>query len=61
MKQNYFVQSPIDKKAVIKRFSKLRCMDFDRADNRWVWLYYGEAKKLKFKKPYSSLSQKAQT
>jgi hypothetical protein len=50
-----------DKKAVIKRFSKLRCMDFDRAGNRWVWLYYGEAKKLKFKKPYSSLSKKAQT
>ena len=49
--------SLFDKEVVIKSFSKLRCMDFDRDGNRWVWLYSGEAKKLKFTKSYSSLSK----
>jgi len=37
------------------RFTNLRCMNYDRAGDRWVWLYDGEAKNLKFSKPYSSI------
>jgi hypothetical protein len=37
------------------RFSNLRCMNYDRAGDRWVWLYDGEAKNLKLSVPYSSI------
>jgi len=37
------------------RFSNLRCMNYDRAGDRWVWLYDGETKNLKFSVPYSSI------
>ena len=47
----------LDNKKVIKIFSKLRCMDFDSEKNRWVWLYYGEAKKIKLNKAYSTISK----
>ena len=30
-------------------FSKLRCMDYDASQRRWVWLYTDEAKSLPFK------------
>jgi hypothetical protein len=30
-------------------FSKLRCMDYDASQRRWVWLYTNEAKSLPFK------------
>jgi len=30
------------------RFSKLRCMEYVAHQNRWVWLYTKEAKRLKF-------------
>ena len=42
-----------DQAAVVKVFSALRCMDDDRDQTRWVWLYHGEAKKLKFHTAYS--------
>src|SRR5712692_1676290 len=42
-----------DQAAVLKVFSKLRCMDEDQDSQRWVWLYHGEAKKLKFHTSYS--------
>ncbi len=45
----------IDKKRLIDRFRQLRCMDFDRVNNRWVWLYSHESKMLKFQKSYSSI------
>lgn len=35
---------------VIKTFNRLQCVDFDPAQDRWVWLYTAEAKKIKFKK-----------
>ncbi len=34
------------------RFSNLSCMNYDRAGDRWVWLYDGEAKNLKLSVPY---------
>jgi hypothetical protein len=40
---------------VLKVFAKLRCLDEDQDNQRWVWLYHGEAKKLKFHKSYSAI------
>ena len=45
----------LDKKRLINRFRRLRCMDFDRDGNRWVWLYQYEAKTLSFQKPYLAI------
>jgi len=45
----------VDKKRLIDRFKQLRCMDLDRTNNRWVWLYSHESKMLKFKKSYQSI------
>lgn len=45
----------VDKKRLIDRFRQLRCMDLDRTNNRWVWLYSHESKMLKFKKSYQSI------
>ena len=44
-----------DQAAVLKTFTKLRCLDDDQDNHRWVWLYQGEAKKLKFHKSYSAI------
>jgi hypothetical protein len=37
------------------RFSNIRCMNYDRSGDRWVWLYDRETKNLKFSVPYSSI------
>jgi hypothetical protein len=47
-----------DQAAVLKTFTKLRCMDDDQDNHRWVWLYHGEAKKLKFHTSYSAIPRK---
>jgi hypothetical protein len=47
-----------DQAAVLHAFAKLRCMDDDRDQERWVWLYHGEAKKLKFHTSYSTIPRK---
>jgi hypothetical protein len=44
-----------EKQKVADTFSKLRCMDYDKSKQRWVWLYAKEAKKLKFARSYSSI------
>jgi len=44
-----------DQAAVLKAFTKLRCLDDDQDNQRWVWLYHGEAKKLKFHKSYAAI------
>jgi len=44
-----------DKNKLLRIFGKLNCMAFDPSNNRWVWLYESEAKKLKFSTPYSSI------
>ena len=36
---------------ILKIFNNLKCMDFDEAKPRWVWLYTGEAAHLGFRKP----------
>jgi hypothetical protein len=40
---------------VLKVFAKLRCLDEDQDNHRWVWLYHGEAKKLKFHTSYAAI------
>jgi hypothetical protein len=47
-----------DQAAVLKVFAKLRCLDEDRDQERWVWLYDGKAKKLKFHTSYSAIPRK---
>ena len=44
--------------AVLKAFAKLRCMDDDQDNHRWVWLYHGEAKKLTFHTSYAAIPRK---
>src|SRR5262245_10682316 len=44
-----------DRAAVLKTFTKLRCLDEDQDNHRWVWLYHREAKKLKFHTSYSAI------
>jgi hypothetical protein len=44
-----------NQKTVLNVFKKLRCMDFDEARNRWVWLFEYEAEKLQLGKPHSQL------
>ncbi len=44
-----------DMKKIEKIFLKMKCMAFDSNQTRWVWLYEGEAKKLKFKGSYSDI------
>jgi hypothetical protein len=48
----------MDQAAVLKAFTKLRCMDDDQDNQRWVWLYHGEAKKLKFHTSYAAIPRK---
>jgi hypothetical protein len=47
-----------DQAAVRQAFTKLRCMDDDQDNQRWVWLYHGEAKKLKFHTSYAAIPRK---
>ena len=47
-----------DQAAVLKTFAKLRCLDEDQDNQRWLWLYHGEAKKLKFHTSYSAIPRK---
>ena len=44
-----------DQAAVLHALTKLRCLDDDQDNHRWVWLYHGEAKKLKFHKSYAAI------
>lgn len=43
------------KNAVLGRFKRLRCIDYDIAQNRWVWLYKEEAKNIKFTESYQDI------
>ena len=44
-----------DKEKIQLIFSKLQCMQYDNIQDRWVWLYEAEAKKLKFKGSYHEI------
>jgi hypothetical protein len=47
-----------DKEKAIKSISKLRCIDYDKTKDRWVWLYQDEAKRIRFSKSYSDIPKK---
>ena len=38
-----------------RRFGRMSCMNFDDTNDRWTWLYAGEARKLKFAQPYKAI------
>jgi hypothetical protein len=44
-----------DQDGLLRAFKKLRCLDYDRTQTRWVWLYAFEARKLRFKQSYAQL------
>lgn len=44
------------KKTVLSALQKLKCMEYEPERDRWNWLFEAEAKKLRFERPYSSLS-----
>lgn len=43
------------KNAVLGRFKRLRCIDYDSSQNRWAWLYQEEAKDIKFDRSYRDI------
>ena len=47
-----------DQVAVLHAFAKRRCLDDDQDNHRWVWMYHGEAKKLKFHTSYAAIPRK---
>lgn len=48
----------VDQAAVLNVFAKLRCLDEDQDNQRWVWLYHGEAKTLTFHTSYAAIPRK---
>jgi hypothetical protein len=44
---------------VLGVFKRLRCMEFDSTQNRWVWLFEHEAKKLHLGMTYNKISKVA--
>jgi hypothetical protein len=47
----------LNRPGLLRAFEKLRCLDYDAARKRWVWLYAHEAKKLRFQRSYAQLSK----
>jgi hypothetical protein len=45
----------LDQPGLLRAFKKLRCVDYDRTQQRWVWLYEHEAKGLRFKQSYAQI------
>ena len=45
----------INHEGLTRAFKKLRCLDFDATQQRWVWLYDHEAKNLQFKQSYAQI------
>lgn len=44
-----------DHEGLVRVFKKLRCLDYDTTQQRWVWLYDHEAKSLRFQQSYAQL------
>jgi hypothetical protein len=44
-----------DHEGLLRAIKKLRCLDYDRTQQRWVWLFDHEAKKLQFKQSYDQI------
>ncbi len=49
----------LDQSGLQRAFKRLRCLDYDRTQKRWVWLYDHEAKGLRFKQSYADLPKHA--
>src|SRR6185295_3676577 len=47
----------VDDKALLRIFTKLRCVDHDPSRERWVWLYDYEARKLHFQQSYPQIAR----
>jgi hypothetical protein len=43
----------LNRSGLLRAFEKLRCLDYDSARKRWVWLYAHEAKKLRFPRSHA--------
>jgi hypothetical protein len=44
-----------DHDGLLRVFKKLRCLDYDTTQQRWVWLYDHEAKSLRFQQSYAQI------
>jgi hypothetical protein len=47
----------LDHDGLLRAFKKLRCLDHDATQERWVWLYDHEAKTLRFDRSYAELAK----
>lgn len=50
----------LNKDELGKTFTKLKCMEYDAGQKRWVWLFQAEAKKINFNKSYHKLPKHLQ-
>jgi hypothetical protein len=44
-----------DNERLLRAFKKLRCVDHDPSQKRWVWLYDHEARNLRFKQSFAQI------
>jgi len=49
----------LNRPGLLLAFERLRCLDYDRTQKRWVWLWASEAKKLRFEKSCAELPKEA--
>jgi len=47
----------LDQQGLQRAFKTLRCLDYDRTQHRWCWLYEHEARRLRFKQSYSKIPE----
>lgn len=45
----------LNKKSLFNAMARLKCLEYDKKLNRWMWFYENEALELKFVKPFSSI------
>ncbi|MFI5454855.1 MAG: hypothetical protein ACHRXM_05330 [Isosphaerales bacterium] len=47
----------LDQRGLERAFKTLRCLEYDRTQHRWCWLYEHEARRLRFKQSYSKIPE----
>jgi hypothetical protein len=47
----------LNRPGLVRAFKKLRCLDYDPTQKRWVWLYAHEAKRLQFQRSHAQFSK----
>jgi hypothetical protein len=47
----------LNRPGLVRAFEKLRCLDYDPTQKRWVWLYAHEAKRLQFQRSHAQFSK----